>query len=608
MEKDHYFLIIFTLGSFFPVSALVYILFQRKKRIQRLTDDFNLLGIPMSNLCQLGKEGLWESIKIFSNFFAHSLLTAIIVILGAYLLCEFPDAAGENKFSIGPFLEYGFLGAYVFSLQLVYRRYTTLDLQPTVYMNCTVTLVSGLAFNYTAFQAITNLSSSHPAPGGLGTGIFAIIAFSLGYFPLLAIRWFNRLSNTALGDKLHKKDALPLSIVDGISRLHETRLRDEGIDNVQNLAAVRIDELLMSTRFNAQQVIEWIDQAILYLYVDKARVDSFHHSSVRTISDFKELWKPYYANPEILIENHKINQINEEMTEARQKTALRIQSTPEYLDSLYTSVLMGPNIAYIENFWINQKNLIQAQQNQNLKDDLGKIKSVVESVIIDIFKIISEVQYFEKEYRENLGNLAIALDPTFKKANYDLDNLENNHRALAGCAWFADWLTREKNADLDHSKKEFFTTLATNYYDKAFDNLSENPKLIYEITIFFVNKEDINTAKKYASKPIIDDQESDFTKSLFTIVLAWVQYKDHKSEEADTSADNAVEIIKNSQGIDRYDLNYLEKIVEDMKKAFSEDHIPPSFENLAESIDEQLHHSPSPRTDSPPPEKVDRKK
>lgn len=620
------------LGSFFPISALVYMLFQRRKHLQKLIDDFNLLGISNDNLDQnvkkteADREGeednkksnTWQFLMNFSNFFVHSFLTAIFAVLGASLLyidhgtwknlplninMGMTMGGTPESFSIIPFLRYGFLGAYIFSIQLVYRRYTTLDLQPTVYMNCTLTLISGFAFNYTAFNAIANLSSAN-GPGGIGAGIFAIIAFSLGYFPLLAIRWFNRIANAAIGNKLHRNDALPLSIVDGISQLHETRLRDEGIDNVQNLAAVKIDELLMNTRFNAQQVIEWIDQAILYLYVDKGRIDSFRHCGVRTISDFKRMWDPYYVDPKLLIKNNKINKMDEELHETRQNRALQVQSTPEYLDSLYASTLIGPNIAYIENFWGNLKKQIQARQEQNLKNEFHNMKSVVDNAIIDILENISKFEYFEGEYRENVGKIAVMLDPNFEVINFDFDDLENNSRALAGYAWFADWLTKDKIDIIGESKKEYFTTVAIEYYDKAFNKLSKNPKLIYELSRFFVDNGDIKKAKEYATEATRNGQDNDFINSLFTMVSAWVHYKDDSKEKGDGLITKAVEKIGNSNGINRNDLKYLKRTVKNMIKTFDDDDFPVVLLDLCKTIEKQVYQGSDSGINSPAPETI----
>jgi len=270
------FFILFVVAGLFPFSAIAYRIFQRDTQLAELQKEFELLGIvkhESSTSDSSGQEyvllrytqsyGLW-------NFAIQSMFAVYLTAIGLSLFFWPPQIDGNHLLDANTLqaMRYGFLGAYIYSLQLIYRRYTTLDLQPTVYMNCTLTMISGLAFNYVAFQAISKLSATPNAnqvATGAEAGLVAIVAFSLGYFPYLALGWFNRLAHTAIGVRQRRSDALQLELIDGISQLHETRLRDEGIENIQNLAAAPIDQLIVNTRFSAQQVIEWIDQAILYL-------------------------------------------------------------------------------------------------------------------------------------------------------------------------------------------------------------------------------------------------------------------------------------------------------------------------------------------------------
>jgi tetratricopeptide (TPR) repeat protein len=264
-------------------------------------------------------------------------------------------------------MRYGFLGAYTFSVQLLYRRYTTLDLQPTVYFNCAITIIVGLVFNYAAFEALAKLigagTDATPATGAAAS-IEAIVAFSLGYFPYLAITWFNQLAHNALSRRQRRSESLQLGLVDGISEFHETRLRDEGIDNLQNLSSARIDELLLNTRFTAQQVIEWVDQAILYVYLEPNEIESFRRGGVRTISDFQAFWSSCCVER---MSDGKVVKLEDNERQARQAHAQQLQSTAERLDVLYKTTLEGPNIAYVGNYWKNSKDLAQEVHRYGLE-------------------------------------------------------------------------------------------------------------------------------------------------------------------------------------------------------------------------------------------------
>jgi len=379
--------VIFALASFFPISAIAYQLFQRDTQIDRLESDFCLLGIDIPERYKVGIHPTAEEYHDYIqdvykrsydpwNYVIHCTLAALVAVLGLTLFFGPPVTTGSDALldvNTLQAMRYGFIGAYIFSFQLVYRRYRTLDLQPAIYMYCTFTLIAGLAFNYVALEAISDLAGSQAtqAATGLGAGILAIVAFSLGYFPHLAIRWFDQVAHTALGMGQRRANELPLGLIDGISQLHETRLRDEGIDNVQNLASAPIGDLLINTRFSAQQLIEWVDQAALYLYLDPNEIVSFRRGGARCISDLFDRWGLYYVkkvekdkylttkgvDPDGLLGEPR--PIKKPLRDARKERAPEFQSTPERLDAVYCATREGPNIAYIENYWRNSKILVK---------------------------------------------------------------------------------------------------------------------------------------------------------------------------------------------------------------------------------------------------------
>ena len=333
------FIISLTLAGIFPISAIAYLLFQHGTRIRRLAKGFYLLGIdvrgdekeevikkiedanyrrqlPASSpatassipwdLQAYGQffDETEDRSRVSWNYVVQSAFAVLATVVGLSLFFWFPrefwmepdryGVFGESK-AIFQAMRYGFLGSYIFSIQLVYRRYTTYDLHPIFYMKCALTIVAGIIFNYVAFNALYALSGTEGfGETGLAGGVLPIVAFSLGYFPYLAIRWFNRVGYGALRMDEQRSNALPLGLIDGISRSHEARLQDEGIDNIQNLASAPLDELLMNTRFGAQEVAEWVDQAILYLYLDPVDIDPFRRGGIRSFSDLEDTWGPYF--------------------------------------------------------------------------------------------------------------------------------------------------------------------------------------------------------------------------------------------------------------------------------------------------------------------------
>lgn len=330
--------------ALFPFSYLAYVAFQRNIRIERLKRDFYLLDARWDDQLFFQSQG-------FFNFALHIVLAVAATVLGILIFFlppvtefspQFQSLIDEQALQA---MRYGFIGAYLFAAQLIYRRYTTYDLQPTVYLYCALTIISGLAFNYVTFQAISTIANNPDLSDGLGGGVFAIIAFALGFFPLLALQWISRAAYGALGLTNRRSEALPLSLIDGISQLHETRLRDHGVDNVQNLASVDIPFLLVNTTFSAQEVIDWVDQAILYMYVAPSEIESFRRGRIRTVSDFRDTWRTMYMPTG----EHDA----EAWEQTRTQKALQLQSTPDQLDLLFRATERGPNIQHIMNYWRN---------------------------------------------------------------------------------------------------------------------------------------------------------------------------------------------------------------------------------------------------------------
>ncbi|GAB4441312.1 MAG: hypothetical protein Kow00120_09760 [Anaerolineae bacterium] len=362
-------LVIVALAAYFPLTYLAYHNFRRPVQIERLAEDFQLLGLagrPTTKGAEKRAKALAEERYGASfaplNYLLHISLAVLLVVVGM-MLFFWPPATGDmlNANALQA-MRYGFLGAYLFAAQLVYRRYTTYDLQPTVYLQGALTLIAGLAFNYVAFEAAGYLGAapqSEPATG-LGAGALAVIAFSLGYFPSLAIRWFNRVAYGAVGIDQRRADALPLGLIDGISQWHEARLQDNGIDNVQNLASADILDLLVNTTFSGQQVIDWIDQSILYLYLEAAMIERFRDAGVRTTSDFRDLWNS--ADPDM-----------------KQNFAQQLQSNVAQLDLLHRLTAVGPNLHYVLNYWANAGRLARHRQETYLAQMLSDWRGVLEA-------------------------------------------------------------------------------------------------------------------------------------------------------------------------------------------------------------------------------------
>ncbi len=187
--------------------------------------------------------------------------------LGSFLLRE----------NFGP-VSFAFLGAYFFSLQMLFRRYVLRDLKPAAYLAVCQRIVLTVVFAWVAVVAYAEISSwSLPEVDTAGATAAArqthtpnallLIAFLIGIFP--RILWeliILTLSKITFIDRYVRRiqPELPLSELDGLSIWHEARLEEEDIDSAPNMATANIVDLMLSTRFSSNRIIDWVDQAILY--------------------------------------------------------------------------------------------------------------------------------------------------------------------------------------------------------------------------------------------------------------------------------------------------------------------------------------------------------
>ena len=137
-----------------------------------------------------------------------------------------------------------FLGAYFFSLQMLFRRYVRNDLGGSAYVAVSMRIVLAVIGTWVVMVASLQL--------GLATeGQLLVIGFVIGVFPQVAwqiIQTAFRKTTSFIRLKSMESD-LPLSDLDGLTVWHEARLEEEDIENIPNMATTDLVELFINTRF-----------------------------------------------------------------------------------------------------------------------------------------------------------------------------------------------------------------------------------------------------------------------------------------------------------------------------------------------------------------------
>lgn len=201
-------------------------------------------------------------------------------------------------------INFGFMGAYVFALNMLLRRYVRSDLSPKVYTHITIRIfvvavtvwalsamltfgAEALGVTGSVVGAIYNggVQLIHPATGAdnktsateptlpntdVSGPLLLLLAFFVGFVPETGVTIIQKyLRSQAFLKNIipSEQDSHPLDRLDGINIYYQARLLEEGIENIQNLAHSDLIELMLNTRIPMSILIDWVDQAILYLHL-----------------------------------------------------------------------------------------------------------------------------------------------------------------------------------------------------------------------------------------------------------------------------------------------------------------------------------------------------
>lgn len=180
------------------------------------------------------------------------VLVGFSVIPDLGTVIELPEFSNDT-------LRFGFIGSYFYVVQMLMRRYYQDDLKSSAYINATVRVITVMLL-----VATLHVIWPNDWPGEIA------FAFMIGVFPQVGLQALRSLIAVPLRSTVKTlKEKHPLSDLDGINVWYEARLLEEGIENLQNLATVNIVDIMLRTRIPVDRLVDWIDQAHLYLRVSK---------------------------------------------------------------------------------------------------------------------------------------------------------------------------------------------------------------------------------------------------------------------------------------------------------------------------------------------------
>jgi hypothetical protein len=186
-------------------------------------------------------------------------------------------------------LRFGFLGAYMFIIEMLTRRYFQDDLKTGAYLSGATRILSTTIL----------IAALHQVwPDSLSASQEVAFAFIIGVFPTVGLQAIQSLIAIPLRQLVRSlRKEHPLSDLDGLNIWYESRLVEEGIEDMQNLATANIVDVMLRTRVPVDRLVDWIDQAVFDLHVRDGKGEEsdrlrLRRLGIRTATDLEDALLP----------------------------------------------------------------------------------------------------------------------------------------------------------------------------------------------------------------------------------------------------------------------------------------------------------------------------
>lgn len=208
------------------------------------------------------------------TLFPVFLLTATLAV--AWTVVFWNPQVADSAHSVWDVLKFGFLGAYTFILQMLLRRFFQGDLRPSAYAHAMLRIIVVLII-------VTALYELLP-PHSLRTD--AVVAFVVGFFPLVGMQALQRCAAAVLRVAVPSlSQPYPLNQIDGLTIWYEARLLETGVEDMQSLVTANFVDVILHTRVPVGRLVDWVDQAQLYLQLDRIEHGRFEQWRASRRSD-----------------------------------------------------------------------------------------------------------------------------------------------------------------------------------------------------------------------------------------------------------------------------------------------------------------------------------
>lgn len=171
-------------------------------------------------------------------------------------------------------VNFAFLGAYFFAINLLFKRYSRGDLSPKAYSHISIRIISaiilvwiiGIAF--TGSLSVETETSNNENGGNINIVVLYIMAFGIGLVPETGITMMKQILESRTLRKIFPnfRPKHPITDLGGVSLYDKARLTEEGVESVETLAHHDMIELMLRSGIPVARIVDLVDQAILYLH------------------------------------------------------------------------------------------------------------------------------------------------------------------------------------------------------------------------------------------------------------------------------------------------------------------------------------------------------
>jgi hypothetical protein len=240
-------------------------------------------------------------------------------------------------------LRFAFIGAYLFIVQSLMRRYFQDDLKANAYISGIVRIIS-------VTLIVVVLHSAWPSGA---TSYEYAFAFFVGIFPQLGLQAVRALVGRGFRHLIPNFDTrYPLSALDGMDLWYEARLLEEGIEDLQNLATCNFVDLMLYTRVPLERLVDWVDQAHLILRVGEGDRDVLRRFGIRTATDLLDALEPQLAGDLTTAERDRQLALHRRRVRSLANVLNTDQPAdwPPILETVVTTLQTEPNLHHVRHW------------------------------------------------------------------------------------------------------------------------------------------------------------------------------------------------------------------------------------------------------------------